>query len=71
MSLAIKSRSNLSKDGNLTNPLIAKTGVKVNYVDLIDGVTITETMEDATGKSTKTVVDCKNQSKNTELKPWF
>ena len=48
--------------------LLKKSGI-VNYVDLIDGVSLAETVDDATGISTKSVVDWKTQSKNTELKP--
>jgi DNA-directed RNA polymerase subunit beta' len=52
-----------------TTPVIAETNGIVNYVDLIDGVSLAETTDDATGISTKTVVDWKTQSKNTDLKP--
>ena len=52
-----------------TTPVIAETSGIVNYVDLIDGVSLAETMDDATGISTKAVVDWKTQSKNTDLKP--
>ena len=52
-----------------TTPVIAEKDGTANYVDLIDGVSIAETSDDATGISTKTVVDWKTQSKNTDLKP--
>ncbi len=52
-----------------TTPVIAEKDGIVNYVDLIDGVSIAETVDDATGISTKAVVDWKTQSKNTDLKP--
>ncbi len=52
-----------------TTPVIAEKSGIVNYVDLIDGVSLAETADDATGISTKTVVDWKTQSKNTDLKP--
>jgi DNA-directed RNA polymerase subunit beta' len=65
----IKKNTKICEWDPYTTPVIAETGGIVNYVDLIDGVSITETMDDATGISTKTVVDWKNQSKNTELKP--
>ena len=38
--------------------------VLLTYVDLIDGVSLAETLDDATGISTKAVVDWKTQSKN-------
>ncbi len=52
-----------------TTPVIAEKSGIANYVDLIDGLSISETLDDATGISTKTVVDWKTQSKNTDLKP--
>ncbi len=52
-----------------TTPVIAEKDGIANYVDLIDGVSIAETTDDATGISTKAVVDWKTQSKNTDLKP--
>jgi len=52
-----------------TTPVIAEKDGIANYVDLIDGVSLAETVDDATGISTKAVVDWKNQSKNTDLKP--
>ena len=52
-----------------TTPVIAEKDGIANYVDLIDGVSLAETIDDATGISTKAVVDWKTQSKNTDLKP--
>ncbi|MDP6785209.1 MAG: DNA-directed RNA polymerase subunit beta', partial [Alphaproteobacteria bacterium] len=52
-----------------TTPVIAEKDGLANYVDLIDGVSLVETVDDATGISTKAVVDWKTQSKNTDLKP--
>ena len=52
-----------------TTPVIAEKDGIANYVDLIDSVSIAETVDDATGISTKAVVDWKTQSKNTDLKP--
>jgi len=52
-----------------TLPVIAeKTGL-VSYMDLVDGVSIAETVDDATGIASKSVLDWRSQSKNTELKP--
>ncbi len=52
-----------------TTPVIAEKDGIANYVDLIEGVSIAETVDDATGISTKAVIDWKTQSKNTDLKP--
>ena len=52
-----------------TTPVIAEKSGTANYVDLIDGISIAETVDDATGISSKSVIDWRSQSKNTELKP--
>ena len=49
--------------------MIAEKSGIASYVDLIDGVSIQETTDDATGISSKSVVDWRSQSKNTDLKP--
>ena len=38
-------------------------------MDLVDGVSLAETLDDATGISSKSVVDWRSQSKNSDLKP--
>ena len=50
-------------------PVIAEKSGIANYVDLIDGISLAETVDDATGISSKSVVDWRSQSKNTDLKP--
>jgi DNA-directed RNA polymerase subunit beta' len=50
-------------------PVIAEKSGIANYVDLIDGLSLAETVDDATGISSKSVVDWRSQSKNTDLKP--
>ncbi len=52
-----------------TLPVIAETGGIVNYMDLMEGSSLTETLDDATGLSSKSVTDWKSLSKNSELKP--
>ena len=52
-----------------TLPVIAETGGIVNYMDLNEGSSLTETLDDATGLSTKSVTDWKSSAKNSELKP--
>ncbi len=52
-----------------TLPVIAETGGIVNYMDLTEGSSLTETLDDATGLSSKSVTDWKSLSKNSELKP--
>jgi DNA-directed RNA polymerase subunit beta' len=52
-----------------TLPVIAETSGIVNYMDLVEGTSLAETMDDSTGISSKSVTDWKSLSKNTELKP--
>ena len=52
-----------------TLPVIAETSGVVNYMDLVEGISLTETMDDSTGISSKSVTDWKSLSKNTDLKP--
>ncbi len=52
-----------------TMPVIAEKSGIADYVDLIDGLSLTETVDDATGISSKSVIDWRSQSKNTDLKP--
>ena len=52
-----------------TLPVIAETSGIVNYMDLAEGSSLTETLDDATGLSSKSVTDWKSLSKNSELKP--
>jgi len=52
-----------------TLPIITEETGTANYVDLIDGLTLEERLDDATGLSSKVVIDWKTQSKGEELKP--
>jgi len=52
-----------------TLPVIAEKSGIASYMDLVDGVSLAETVDDATGISSKSVLDWRSQSKNTELKP--
>ena len=52
-----------------TLPVIAETSGLINFMDLVEGVSLTETLDDATGISAKSVTDWKSMSKNSELKP--
>ena len=65
----IKKNTKICEWDPYTTPVIAEKSGIANFVDLIDGVSLAETLDDATGISTKTVVDWKIQSKNTDLKP--
>jgi len=52
-----------------TLPVIAEKSGIVSFMDLVDGVSLAETIDDTTGITSKSVLDWRSQSKNTELKP--
>ena len=65
----VKKNSKVCEWDPYTTPVIAEKSGIANFVDLIDGVSISETLDDTTGISSKSVIDWRSQSKNTELKP--
>jgi len=65
----IKKNTKICEWDPYTTPVIAEKSGNVNYVDLIDGLSLSETVDDATGISSKSVIDWRSQSKNTDLKP--
>ncbi|MCL2439149.1 MAG: DNA-directed RNA polymerase subunit beta' [Alphaproteobacteria bacterium] len=50
-------------------PIIANASGKLNFVDLIDGVSVAESKDEATGVSSKVVVDWKTSLKKKDLNP--
>src|SRR5690606_18953921 len=52
-----------------TLPIITETEGVAHYVDLIEGVSLREIADEATGTANKVVVDWKQQSKGSDLKP--
>ena len=65
----VKKNSKICEWDPYTTPVIAEKSGIAGYVDLIEGVTLQETTDDTTGISSKSVVDWRSQSKNTDLKP--
>ena len=65
----IKKNTKICEWDPYTTPVIAEKSGIVNYVDLIDGISLAETLDDATGITSNSVIDWRAQSKNTELKP--
>jgi len=65
----IKKNSKICEWDPYTTPVIAEKSGIAGYVDLIEGVTLQETTDDTTGISSKSVIDWRSQSKNTDLKP--
>jgi DNA-directed RNA polymerase subunit beta' len=52
-----------------TLPVIAEKSGVASYMDLVDGVSLAEIADDATGITSKSVLDWRSMSKNAELKP--
>jgi len=65
----IKKNQKLCEWDPYTLPVIAETEGIANFVDLIEGASITDVVDEATGISTKVVLDWRSQSKNIDLKP--
>ena len=52
-----------------TLPIIAELNGRVEYLDLIDGVTLVERMDEVTGLTSKVVVDYKQNARGVDLRP--
>ncbi len=52
-----------------TLPIITERAGKVEYIDLLEGVTLVERMDEVTGLTSKVVVDYKQASKGVDLRP--
>ncbi len=65
----IKANTKICEWDPYTTPVIAEKSGIATFVDLIDGVSIQETTDDATGISSKSVLDWRSQSKSSDLKP--
>ncbi|MEP0338024.1 MAG: DNA-directed RNA polymerase subunit beta' [Alphaproteobacteria bacterium] len=52
-----------------TLPILTEKEGTANYVDLVEGLSITERMDEATGIASKVVVDWKQQPRGNDLKP--
>jgi DNA-directed RNA polymerase subunit beta' len=65
----IKANTKICEWDPYTTPVIAEKSGTASFVDLIDGVSIQETTDDATGISSKSVIDWRAQSKSSDLKP--
>jgi DNA-directed RNA polymerase subunit beta' len=52
-----------------TLPIITERAGKVEYIDLIDGATLVERMDEVTGLTSKVVVDYKQGAKSADLRP--
>ncbi|HBT41796.1 MAG TPA: DNA-directed RNA polymerase subunit beta', partial [Rhodospirillaceae bacterium] len=52
-----------------TLPILTEKEGTANYVDLVEGLSITERMDEATGIASKVVIDWKQQPRGNDLKP--
>jgi DNA-directed RNA polymerase subunit beta' len=52
-----------------TLPVIAEKSGIASFMDLVDGISLAEIADDATGITSKSVLDWRSQAKNSELKP--
>ena len=69
MVIKLKLNTKICEWDPYTTPVIAEKSGEASFVDLIDGVSIQETTDDATGISSKSVIDWRSQSKSSDLKP--
>jgi len=65
----VKKNAKICEWDPYTTPVIAEKSGIAGYVDLVDGISLQEITDDATGISSKSVIDWRSQSKNTDLKP--
>ena len=52
-----------------TLPIVTEKAGVVHYMDLVEGISVRETVDEATGIASKVVVDWKQQPKGSDLKP--
>lgn len=65
----VKAGDKLADWDPYTIPIITERSGKVVYRDLVAGVSLREVMDEATGISNKIVIDWKQQSRGSELRP--
>ncbi|MDP3935447.1 MAG: DNA-directed RNA polymerase subunit beta', partial [Alphaproteobacteria bacterium] len=52
-----------------TLPVLSEKSGKVNFLDLVDGVSVRETLDESTGISSHVIMDWKQSSRGAKLKP--
>ena len=65
----VKTGQKLAEWDPYTLPIITEKNGVANYVDLVDGVSMREVTDEATGLSSRVIVDWKQQPKGAELRP--
>ena len=66
---AVKRNEKLAEWDPYTLPIITERAGQVEYLDMLDGVTIVERMDEVTGLTSRVVVDYKQQAKGVDLRP--
>ena len=66
---AVKRGDKLAEWDPYTLPIITERAGTVEYLDMLDGVTIVEKVDDVTGLSSRVVVDYKQATKGVDLRP--
>ena len=66
---AVKAGDKIAEWDPFTTPIISERDGIANYVDLTEGVSYRETVDEITGISSKTVTDWKQHAKGGDLKP--
>ena len=65
----VKRQAKLAEWDPYTLPIITERGGRVEYLDLLDGVTLVERVDEVTGLTSRVVVDYKQASKSVDLRP--
>jgi DNA-directed RNA polymerase subunit beta' len=65
----VKAGDKLAEWDPFTMPIITEKDGVVKFFDLVEGVSITERMDEATGISSRVVIDWRSQPKGGDLKP--
>ncbi len=65
----VKKGQKLAEWDPYTLPIVSEREGIVNYVDLIEGLSVREVLDEATGISSKKVIDFRQQARGAELRP--
>ena len=65
----VKRNDKLAEWDPYTLPIITERAGQVEYLDLLDGVTLVERMDEVTGLTSRVVVDYKQAAKGVDLRP--
>jgi DNA-directed RNA polymerase subunit beta' len=66
---AVRRGEKLAEWDPYTLPIITERAGTVEYLDMLDGVTVVEKVDDVTGLSSRVVVDYKQMTKGVDLRP--